>query len=63
VRDLSLGQRDDLYACERHALEHAGDILLVAADAIEGAGTTWKRPHRVREQGRISEAPETAQSW
>jgi hypothetical protein len=36
VRDLSLGQRDDLYAGKRHAFEHAIDILLVAADPIEG---------------------------
>jgi hypothetical protein len=35
VRDLALGQGDDLHAGERHALEDAGHVLLVAADAIE----------------------------
>ncbi len=36
VADLPFGQRDDFHACERHPLEHAGDVLLVAADPIEG---------------------------
>jgi len=36
VRDLPLGQGDDLHAGERHALEDVSDVLLVAADAIEG---------------------------
>ncbi len=35
VADLALGQGDNLHAGERHPLEHAGDILLVAADAVE----------------------------
>lgn len=35
VRDLAFRQRHDRHAGKRHALEDAGHILLVAADAVE----------------------------
>src|SRR3546814_17270628 len=35
VCNFTLGQGDDLHAGKGHALVHAGDVLLVTADAIE----------------------------
>ncbi|HEX5069064.1 MAG TPA: hypothetical protein VFV78_02520 [Vicinamibacterales bacterium] len=36
VRDVALGERDDVHASECQTLEQAGGVLLVAAEAIEG---------------------------
>ena len=68
TRRPALGVLDEALAV-RHALEHAGHILLVAADAIERLRQHYLEAaaQRIREQrldaGQISEAPKTARSW
>jgi hypothetical protein len=38
VRDVTLGERDDVHAREREAFEQAGRVFLVAAESIERLG-------------------------
>jgi hypothetical protein len=38
MRDVALGESDDVHAGERQALEKAGCVFLVAAEAIERLG-------------------------
>ena len=38
VRDVALGERHDVHAGERQALEQAGGVFLVAAEAVERFG-------------------------
>ena len=38
MRDVAFSERDDVHAGEREALEEAGGVLLVAAEAIERFG-------------------------
>jgi hypothetical protein len=38
VRDVTLGERDDVHAGEGKALEEAGGVLLIPAESIECFG-------------------------
>ena len=38
VRDVALGERDDVHPSEREALEETGRVFLVAAEAVERLG-------------------------
>ena len=43
-RDLTLGQSNDLYVGVGHALEYAGDIFLIAGEAIHRLGQHHLEP-------------------
>ena len=38
VRDVALGERDDVHAGERESLEEAGRVFLVAAESVQRLG-------------------------
>jgi hypothetical protein len=68
VRDVALSKRDDVDASEGEALEKAGRVLLIAAEAIERFGMTmsnffWSASRIIAwKPGRMIVAPETAWS-
>jgi hypothetical protein len=69
VADLAFGKCNDFHTCESYPLEHAGDILLIAADAVQRLGEHDLKPAAKGSASsawmpdRISWAPDTARSW
>ena len=67
---MQVGDLDDFHVPEGHALEYAGHVLLVTADAIKRLCQPpfLNRPrnasaNRAWMPGRMREAPDTARSW